>query len=216
MSPNVKPHGHSIDYTGRCRRNMRHVIRIVTMSRTNYWASYVIDFTCPLVFGYLGWRAATGGVVAPVSLALGALAFSFVEYAIHRWLFHSPTCFMSALHQSHHDAPTEPSALPCIASALVAFVLWSAVAPVVGRQVAGFFLCGFLGGYSWYVLLHHVEHHTAINHLPYRWLQRRWATHSLHHRWAHTNFGVTTDFWDRVCGTRHRPRLRSARMEKLD
>jgi hypothetical protein len=78
----------------------------------------------PCTLGYLGWRTDLDARSSLLSLCAGMFAFSFIEYAIHRWLFHSPTCFMSALHDAHHEAPVESTALPCVTSAVVALVSW--------------------------------------------------------------------------------------------
>jgi sterol desaturase/sphingolipid hydroxylase (fatty acid hydroxylase superfamily) len=181
---------------------MTAMLRRITESRANYLIAYLIDFCCPLVFAYLGWHALPWPQ-AMLSLLAGAFAFSLVEYAIHRWLFHSSSSFMSALHHTHHASPQGPTSLPCISSAVVSLVLWRLAVDAVGPGIAAFFLCGFFGWYFVYAALHHFEHHTAINHLPSRWLQRRWANHTLHHRRADTNFGVTTSLWDRVFRTHY-------------
>jgi sterol desaturase/sphingolipid hydroxylase (fatty acid hydroxylase superfamily) len=66
---------------------------------------------------------------------------------------------------------------------------------------ASFFLCGFSAAYFYYGALHHFEHTTRINQIPFRWLQGRWAAHSVHHRLDNRNFGVMTSFWDYVFKT---------------
>jgi sterol desaturase/sphingolipid hydroxylase (fatty acid hydroxylase superfamily) len=175
----------------------------VTSSRLNYRASYAADFAVPVILGYLGWRAGLDSGKALMSLCAGAFAFSFIEYAIHRWLFHSSTCFIGALHDAHHHAPVEATALPCITSAVVALAFWTVMYPIAGAGVTSFFLAGVMIGYFWYAVMHHLEHHISIHSLPWRWLQRRWARHSVHHRLPHTNFGVTTSLWDRLLGTHY-------------
>jgi sterol desaturase/sphingolipid hydroxylase (fatty acid hydroxylase superfamily) len=191
------------------RRGLHHLLQTVTSSRVNYWASYAADCAVPFTLGYVGWRTDLDARSALMSLCAGMFAFSFIEYAIHRWLFHSPTCFMSALHDAHHDTPVESTALPCITSAVVALVSWVVMYPITGAGVTSFFLGGVMTGYFWYAVLHHLEHHVSINRLPWRWMQRWWATHSVHHRLPNTNFGVTTSVWDRLLGTHYqskRPR----------
>jgi sterol desaturase/sphingolipid hydroxylase (fatty acid hydroxylase superfamily) len=191
------------------RYGLHHLLQRVTCSRINYRASYAADFAVPFTLFFLGWRTELSARSALISLCAGMCAFSFIEYAIHRWLFHSPTCFMSALHDAHHEAPVESTALPCVTSAVVALVSWVVMYPITGAGVTSFFLGGVMIGYFWYAVLHHLEHHVSINGLPWRWMQRRWATHSVHHRLPHTNFGVTTSMWDRLLGTHYqskRPR----------
>jgi len=193
------------------RRTLQDLLRAITESRANYHASYVIDLACPLVLGYFGWRQATDWPVALASLCTGVVVFSFVEYAIHRWLFHARDGVMVAMHHAHHEDPHGHSALPCVTSAVVAVVSWSVLAAIVGQQIACFFLCGLLSGYFSYASLHHLEHRVRISAVPLRWLQRRWAAHSVHHRLVDANFGVTTSFWDHVFRTDYRSRSRHER-----
>jgi len=188
------------------RRTPRVLLRAIIESRANYCASYAIDLACPLALGYLGVHEAAGWAVAIASGCAGLVAFSFVEYAIHRWLFHAPSGVMGAMHQAHHDAPHGRAALPCITSAVVAALACGALSTFVGSAITYFFLCGLMSGYVYYAALHHLEHSVRITAVPFRWLQRRWAVHSVHHRLVDTNYGVTTSFWDRVFGTHYQSR----------
>jgi sterol desaturase/sphingolipid hydroxylase (fatty acid hydroxylase superfamily) len=190
---------------------MRDLLRRVTQSRANYGAAYVVDVACPIVLALIGWGAKSSWTEVFSSLCAGAFVFSFVEYAIHRWLFHAPDSVMGAMHQAHHDQPRGHTALPFITSAAVASTCWLALEPLTGRAVASFFLCGLLGGYAWYSVLHHLEHSVRIRAIPFRWLQRRCAEHFVHHHLEDTNFGVTTAFWDHVFATHYRHSSRNAR-----
>jgi sterol desaturase/sphingolipid hydroxylase (fatty acid hydroxylase superfamily) len=182
------------------------LLRAVSESRANYVASYAIDLASVVIMGWLGVGVATGWLVPAAVFGSGLLAFSFAEYAIHRWLFHGPTGAMRALHQAHHDGPHDHVAMPCISSAVVAALAWWGLSAAFGPVIASFFLCGALTSYLAYGTVHHLEHSIPITALPYRWMKRRWAVHGVHHRLAGTNFGVTTSFWDRVFGTHHRSR----------
>jgi len=182
------------------------VLRAISESRVNYHVAYVMDFACALTAGWLGVRAADGWSTPAATFAIGLIAFSFAEYAIHRWLFHGRTGAMRAIHQSHHDDPHDHVALPCISSAVVGGLTWWGLSAVFGQVIASFFWCGFLTGYVVYGAVHHLEHSIRISALPFRWMQRRWAVHAVHHRLVETNFGVTTSLWDRVFGTHHQTR----------
>jgi len=191
-------------------RILEDMLQAITESRANYWAAYVVDLACPFTLGYLGWRQATDWPKPLASLCAGLFVFSFVEYVIHRWVFHSPASFLSPMHRTHHHFPRQPSAAPFFTSAGIAFVLWALLSSVIGQQIACFFLCGLLGGYFCYAALHHLEHNIAINVLPFSWLKRRWSTHGVHHRRVDANFGVTTSLWDHVFGTDYQSRKRKA------
>jgi sterol desaturase/sphingolipid hydroxylase (fatty acid hydroxylase superfamily) len=193
---------------GSLRALMGRRMRAIAASRSNYWLSYTIDFACPVVLGYLGLRHSIAAAVSVACFCTGVFVFSFVEYAMHRWFFHAPQSVAAAIHQAHHVHPREPSSLPCPSSAAVALTFWSLLSPVVGDQVACFFLCGLLVAYFYYAVLHHLQHSIRIKTVPLRWLQKRWAAHAVHHGRTDTNFGVTTAFWDHVFGTHHASRRR--------
>ena len=71
---------------------------------------------------------------------------------------------------------------------------------------------GFRRDTFYFDTLHHLEHTTRINQIPFRWLQGRWAAHSVHHHRDHTNYGVMTSFWDYVFGT-HQKQVKRKSME---
>jgi 4-hydroxysphinganine ceramide fatty acyl 2-hydroxylase len=185
-------------------RGLQAVLEHVTASPLNYRAAYVLDFVVPVVLAFVGWRAGLGVVAAGASFLAGAFAFSFIEYAIHRWLFHTPPSFMSTVHARHHDDPHDATALPCITSTVMSLVFWAPLSPLAGAGVAAFTISGIMAGYFWYAVLHHLEHHVRINAVPWRWLKQRWAMHSVHHKLPDRNFGVTTSLWDRLLGTHYR------------
>jgi len=184
------------------------MLRAVTESRTNYWLSYVADLACLAALGYCGWRHATGWAVPLICLCAGVFAFSWVEYAIHRWLFHAPWSFLTPLHQTHHRFPQQLTSLPFFTGGIVMFLSWWALAPLFGEQITSFYLAGIMAGYLCYGTLHHLEHSARVGPHSFRWLQHRRGVHWIHHRHAHTNFGVTSAFWDRVFGTGYRSKKR--------
>jgi sterol desaturase/sphingolipid hydroxylase (fatty acid hydroxylase superfamily) len=179
----------------------RSLLRTISKSRINYWASYVVDFSCPVLFGILGLRHQPTWLSAVVSFVFGFFVFTLVEYSIHRWLLHDPRSVLYQAHEAHHLDPEKPSAFLFPASFVVLMPIWWLLTDVLHIHGASFFLCGFSAAYFYYGALHHFEHTTRINQIPFRWLQGRWAAHSVHHRLDNTNFGVMTSFWDYVFGT---------------
>jgi len=196
-----------------CGRGLRLMLERVTASHLNYRAAYVLDLVVPLALAWLGWRSGLGITAAVVSFLVGAFAFSFIEYAIHRWLFHTPPSFMSTVHARHHADPHDATALPCITSTVMSLAFWAPLYPVAGTGVTAFVISGIMAGYFWYSVLHHLEHHVRINAVPWRWLQRRWAMHSVHHKLPDKNFGVTTSLWDRLLGTHYQSRRQMAAID---
>jgi sterol desaturase/sphingolipid hydroxylase (fatty acid hydroxylase superfamily) len=182
----------------------REMVRSISRSRANYWASYVVDFSCILLFGYLGLRRQAGWESIGGSLAFGVFVFTLVEYSIHRWLLHDPRSVLYQAHEAHHIDPQHAAAFLFPASFVVLMVVWVLLTYGLHVRGASFFLCGFSAGYFYYGALHHFEHTTRINQIPFRWLQGRWAAHSVHHRLDNRNYGVMTSFWDHVFGTHQR------------
>ena len=171
------------------------------MSRINYRLAYVTDLACAVVFGYFGSGATGHWYVGLAGACVGAFAFSFVEYALHRWCFHATSLLAGEVHASHHRDPKRPSALPFMSSALAAPVFFWLLTRWMDPLVAHFILCGFFAAYFSYGVLHHLQHSIRIKDIPFRWLRRKWAAHAVHHGRADVNFGVTTSLWDRAFGT---------------
>ena len=178
---------------------MGELLRTVSGSRINYRASYAVDVASALAMGWLGARAADGWIIPALLAGAGFVAFSFAEYAIHRWLFHGSTGVMRAIHQAHHDGPADHVALPCISSAVVGACAWWLLSAAAGTLVASFVLCGFLTGYVVYDTMHWYLHHR----IPRGRLGRRLRElHLRHHFQDDTRgFGISAPYWDRVFHT---------------
>jgi sterol desaturase/sphingolipid hydroxylase (fatty acid hydroxylase superfamily) len=195
---------HEVSITTRVRQIgcvSRSLVGTISESRTNYWASYVIDLACPFLFVHLGMRHQSNWPSIIISSLSGLVVFSLIEYSIHRWLLHNPKSALFHLHETHHNFPDKPSAFLFPTSIVTLMLIWLFLTYALHFQSASFFLCGLAGGYCYFGVLHHLEHSTRINQIPFRWLQKRWAAHSVHHRREQSNFGVITSFWDYVFGT---------------
>lgn len=186
----------------------RSVAHCISESRINYWASYVTDFTCPLLFAYLATRHHSNWPLAVVSFLSGWTVFSLIEYSVHRWLLHAGEGLLSRLHERHHNHPDEPSAFFFPTSLVTLTLVWLLLDRTLHLDGASCFICGVASGYCYFGILHHLEHTTRINQLPFRWLQKRWAAHSVHHRLDHHNFGVITSLWDFVFRTHQSSKAR--------
>lgn len=188
----------------------RSLLRTLSKSRANYWASYVVDFSCPVIFAFLGLRHHPSWPSIVVDSLSGVFVFTLVEYSIHRWLLHDPRSVLFESHEAHHLQPEKPSAFLFPTSFLILMPIWLFLTGALHMQGASFFLCGFSAGYFYFGALHHLEHTTRINQIPFRWLQGRWAAHSVHHRLDQSNFGVMTSFWDYVFKTHQKQRKRKS------
>jgi sterol desaturase/sphingolipid hydroxylase (fatty acid hydroxylase superfamily) len=191
-------------------------LRKLCASRINYRLSFVLDAATPLALCFFGVRESSNRTDAywlavPACLAAGAFVFTFIEYGMHRWLFHARASFATASHRIHHFSPQEPSSLPFPCSALAAFLIWGIAAPIAGGEIACFFSAGVLFAYFYYGLLHHLQHRVRIGDVPSGILRKRWTAHAIHHGRLEKNYGVTTSLWDHVFGTYHGRRTVTSR-----
>jgi sterol desaturase/sphingolipid hydroxylase (fatty acid hydroxylase superfamily) len=181
---------------------------IVRMSstRTNYWVEVAVDVLLGTLLVCEGWRRHAGGpLTAALALGLGLLAFSFIEYFFHRWMFHTRIPLFEQGHRMHHEHPLGYDSLPFFLPAVVLLSLAGLCMLVMPSGFAMLMAGAVTFGYIAYGLSHFIIHHVRFQH-P---LLRRWAgAHHVHHYHPGSNFGVTTPLWDVLLGTRYvrRPR----------
>ena len=174
-----------------------------------------------LVTPAIGWllEAAPRNAWAPALVALGALTWTLVEYAMHRWLFHFPsrrdpgkvTTFI--VHGHHHVSPREPSRLAAtpVQIGSLALLMLGVFQLTLG---AGWSMAmvGFLAAYLAYEAVHHIAHHGR----PRSRLLRAIRRHHLSHHYEHVGraaWGISSPLWDWVFGT-VRPRADAPRAER--
>jgi sterol desaturase/sphingolipid hydroxylase (fatty acid hydroxylase superfamily) len=136
----------------------------------------------------------------------GAIIFTFVEYWVHRSVYHiEPTTearakFQYVAHGVHHEYPKDKTrlAMPPIIAAVAAITLFAVFFILMGESAYAFFP-GFIWGYAAYLLVHYAVH--AYNP-PKNFMKQLWVNHAVHH-YKHGNavFGVSSPLWDYVFGT---------------
>ena len=137
---------------------------------------------------------------AILTIVCGLFAFTFLEYAAHRWLFHGNTGPFKTGHDHHHDEPLGYDALPFFMPPLFMCVLAGLFAMAIPAGYALLLAGVIAAGYAAYGLSHVVIHVHRFKS-P---LLRRWAGfHNIHHYHPDTNFGVTTGLWDYILGTHY-------------
>ena len=121
-----------------------------------------------------------------IAFVCGLLLWTLLEYAVHRWLFHG---VLLKYHRHHHNTPKIPKPMP----------LWALALPLLGIFWISVGLgLGVLTGLAAYEALHQYLHHGN----PKRsWLLHLRAQHMKHHRIPSKQFGVVTNFWDRIFRT---------------
>jgi hypothetical protein len=137
---------------------------------------------------------------------LGWLVYSWVEYQVHRRIFHISTTtefrkkFQYTMHGVHHHHPKDKDrlAMPPVLSITLATGLLIFFKTFMGDYAFGF-TAGFLVGYASYLLVHYLVH---IHRPPKNIFRTLWINHSIHHyRDGEIIFGVSSPLWDYIYGT---------------
>jgi sterol desaturase/sphingolipid hydroxylase (fatty acid hydroxylase superfamily) len=137
---------------------------------------------------------------------LGFISWTFVEYMMHRYVYHIATDtdfkkrFQYKAHGVHHEFPKDKDrlAMPPLLSITIATILLLLFRVVMGDFTFGF-LPGFLVGYAYYLSVHYMVH---IYQPPKNFLRFLWINHSVHHyKDGDQVFGVSSPLWDYVFGT---------------
>ncbi len=129
----------------------------------------------------------------------GLLVWTFVEYLVHRILYHN-VAYFERLHDAHHAEPNAYIGAPPIIGVVGIILLFFVPFVWVSFVAASGVTSGVLTGYMAYMLTHHAAHFWNVppSSLFYH-LRRHHALHHHHHDLG--NYGITTSFWDHVFGT---------------
>ncbi len=154
--------------------------------------------------------------------ALGVLVWTFVEYMLHRFVFHlrPSSAFKSKLrqfmmHGYHHEFPNDKMRL--VAPPLMSWPL-AVVFAVIYRVLLGptawwAIFGGTSLGYLAYDWIHYYTHHFTPTTALGKYLRR---LHMLHHfANADANHGISNPLWDLVLRT-YQPHARAGRQEAPD
>ncbi|XP_035273003.1 fatty acid 2-hydroxylase-like [Anguilla rostrata] len=146
----------------------------------------------------------------PFLFLMGMFLWTFMEYCIHRFVFHMRPPAHSyylitlhfLLHGQHHKSPFDRSRLvfpPGLASPLIGgcYLLFSAIFP---EGVSLCLFAGGLGGYVVYDLTHYYLHYGCPQKGSYMYKLK--AYHVKHHfKHQRAGFGITTSLWDHPFNT---------------
>lgn len=178
-------------------------------SRTHWTVVPLLYIPASLALAYLS--TTVGGVSYAVTAGLAAggfLAWTLVEYWLHRTAFHwRPNVswgerFHYLVHGVHHDLPRDRFRLvmpPTVSLTLFFFFLGFYMLTMGNYGWA--FMGGFALGYTNYDCSHYFQHHVSPKTAMGRKLRKH---HLAHHspKYAETcKFGVSTTLWDHVFRT---------------
>jgi sterol desaturase/sphingolipid hydroxylase (fatty acid hydroxylase superfamily) len=159
-------------------------------------APFAILMLAAMAFAGAGHEAALLWILA---FLVGLGAWTLVEYAVHRWLYHRVP-FFEKFHDAHHADPDGLIGAPSFLAIIVLLALFFAPLLVLGFAIASGFGSGTLLGYMLYMLVHHASHHVMPK--PGSVLYAARIRHMAHHYHARPgNYGIITAFWDRVFAT---------------
>jgi sterol desaturase/sphingolipid hydroxylase (fatty acid hydroxylase superfamily) len=137
----------------------------------------------------------------------GTLAFTFMEYTVHRWVYHPPhgasEKYKEAtynMHGFHHDYPKDKRrlAMPPVLAVVISTVLLFLFKLII-QEYAFAYLAGFVVGYAMYLVVHYTVHMYAP---PKNFLKALWVNHALHHYSEdEVLYGVSQPLWDYVFRT---------------
>ncbi len=157
----------------------------------------------------LYWNIQHTSLSIPTTILIffaGVLSFTWVEYMVHRYVFHLKTYttirakIQYIIHGVHHEFPKDKDrlAMPPLLSITISTILLLIFKVIMGDFVFAF-LPGFLTGYALYLLIHYIVHAYAP---PKKIFKALWINHSVHHyKEGEVIFGVSSPLWDYIYGT---------------
>jgi 4-hydroxysphinganine ceramide fatty acyl 2-hydroxylase len=157
-----------------------------------------------IYYGGTAKNVAWGALIS--TFVLGTLAFTLVEYVVHRYIFHlipntpSKADFQYKFHGVHHEYPKDKDrlAMPPILSTLIINMFFGLFYLAMGNYAYGF-TAGFAVGYASYLGVHYIVHAYQPPKNSFRIL---WINHAIHHyKDDEVAFGVSSPLWDWVFGT---------------
>jgi sterol desaturase/sphingolipid hydroxylase (fatty acid hydroxylase superfamily) len=171
------------------------------LTRREYFADFFITPPVTIALACVSLYHSASVWWPPLFIA-GVFAWTFYEYATHRWVAHRIWFFKQA-HGLHHQHQKEYIAVHPLATIAAYVGFWL----VLGFKSSAF-MVGFSTGYIAYSVAHTLFHYATI--VEGGWLFPAKRRHALHHRNDKVNFGVTTALWDVVFRT-HRTSLARVR-----
>jgi sterol desaturase/sphingolipid hydroxylase (fatty acid hydroxylase superfamily) len=178
-----------------------------TLSRTHISVPLLIFFS--YAAGLLYWNISYTNLSAVTTIVLffvGFIAFTWVEYNVHRYVFHMKTYtelrnkIQYMIHGVHHEFPKDKDrlAMPPLLSITLGTILLLLFRVIMGDFVFAF-LPGFMVGYASYLSVHYLVHAYPP---PKNFFKGLWVNHSVHHyKDGEVVFGVSSPLWDYIYGT---------------
>lgn len=177
-------------------------------SKNSWYAPVITYIPIILYFSYLAFANHITIFLYFISIFAGLFVWSFVEYFLHRFVFHyEPKSELGkkihwTFHGVHHDYPQDAKRLvmpPGVSLPLATlfFLLFRLIFPIPFLySFFGFFLLGYL----FYDISHYAFHHFAIQNKIFLKLKQHHMKH--HYKDDQQGYGVSSVFWDFIFKTK--------------
>jgi sterol desaturase/sphingolipid hydroxylase (fatty acid hydroxylase superfamily) len=186
--------------------------REASRSRGRMYPVTVIYSTYLLVLGTLAWRSARVSRALVFSLA-GLALWSLMEYLVHRFVLHEVFPpgkgwartlmhgMFDAAHVDHHAEPWDGYHINGHLDTLFVAAWLVPLSFLAPPYTASMAVAALFAGYAAEEWVHHALHFRNFRWRYFQYLRRRHLYHHSRHG-VGTAYGVTSDFWDKVFGTR--------------
>ncbi|KAK4884989.1 hypothetical protein RN001_001260 [Aquatica leii] len=163
------------------------------------------------IVNYIDVTRDTSPVLPTVFYVLfGIVLWTFIEYSLHRWVFHLEPSgssvlliyFHFAIHGLHHKVPFDSTRLvfPPVPAALVVYIVYTILKVIFSPSTVLLVLGGGILGYVIYDMIHFYLHYGAPEEGTVLYSMKRY--HNQHHFVHHSSgFGISNMYWDKIFGT---------------
>ncbi len=178
--------------------------KIEKITHAGYWSDFYIYPLFILLFAGICIYSLTFNLVIFFLVIylffIGMLAWSFIEYIIHRFVFHKIPYF-KVVHDLHHHSPRKIIGTPTYISLPTHFIIvFVPLYLIFGLGLSSILFSGFLAGALYYFFIHHSAHHFHTKKGSILFLYKKY--HAIHHRDAVSNFSITLPIWDWIFRTK--------------
>lgn len=200
-----------------------------SMTHVSWYVPHLLYLPVVVYLLYLNISAGMPLVQQVISFAAGMFTWTFVEYTMHRFVFHAPDhielevrqtlaelkpgepamgairgwhhVFYFFAHGVHHDYPSDSKRLvmPPSVSLPLVVLFWFGFRLGLGPVWAPGVFAGFLVGYLAYDTIHYAVHHFSIRSSAMLYLKKLHFRH--HYGNPDADFGVSSPLWDFVFRT---------------
>lgn len=170
---------------------------------------FVMLKLAPILLGllYLIWLKVPFEPIHALYFCTGLVFWSFVEYAIHRWIYHIDykiepiRWFLDGFHRHHHNNLQDYRVLNAgfLLIYPIFILVFGLTLILTSWAFSLYFTLGVLLYYFFYENIHYFIHYKAYESGYMKWIQQYHLYH--HYRNWDVNYGNTLAVWDRILGT---------------